>query len=84
MNMKIINNCAGTDPGLPTAGTDPDRRNISIKLIPIRKFSIATYDITTMKNSFRLSNSNNVQDRFKIYYAATIIIIYAFSIISTV
>ena len=26
MNLKIINSCAGTDPGLPTAGTDPGRR----------------------------------------------------------
>ena len=26
MNLQIINNCAGTDPGLPTAGTDPSRR----------------------------------------------------------
>ena len=26
MNLQIINDCAGTDPGLPTAGTDPGRR----------------------------------------------------------
>ena len=26
MNLRIINNCAGTDPGLPTAGTDPGRQ----------------------------------------------------------
>ena len=26
MNLQIINNCVGTDPGLPTAGTDPGRR----------------------------------------------------------
>ena len=26
MNLKIINDCAGTDLGLPTAGTDPNRR----------------------------------------------------------
>ena len=23
MNLQIINDCAGTGPGLPTAGTDP-------------------------------------------------------------
>ena len=28
MNFQIVNDCAGTDPGLPTAGTDPGRRNI--------------------------------------------------------
>ena len=28
MNLQIINGCAGSDPGLQTAGTDPDRRNI--------------------------------------------------------
>ena len=26
MNLRIINDCAGTDPGLPTSGTDPGRR----------------------------------------------------------
>ena len=26
MNLQIINDCAGTDPGLQIAGTDPDRR----------------------------------------------------------
>ena len=26
MNLQIINDCAGTDHGLPTAGTDPGRR----------------------------------------------------------
>ena len=26
MNLQIINGCAGTDPGLSTAGTDPGRR----------------------------------------------------------
>ena len=26
MNLQIINGYAGTDPGLLTAGTDPDRR----------------------------------------------------------
>ena len=26
MNLQIINECVGTDPGLPTAGTDPGRR----------------------------------------------------------
>ena len=26
MNLQIINDCAGTDSGLPTAGTDPGRR----------------------------------------------------------
>ena len=26
MNLQIINDCAGTDPGLPTEGTDPGRR----------------------------------------------------------
>ena len=26
MNFQIINDCAGTDAGLPTAGTDPGRR----------------------------------------------------------
>ena len=26
INLQIINDCAGTDPGLPTAGTDPGRR----------------------------------------------------------
>ena len=26
MNLQIINGCAGTDPELPTVGTDPGRR----------------------------------------------------------
>ena len=26
MNLQIINGCEGTEPGLPTAGTDPGRR----------------------------------------------------------
>ena len=26
INLQIINDCAGTDPELPTAGTDPGRR----------------------------------------------------------
>ena len=30
MNLYIINGCAGTDPKLPTAGTDPDRRDCSL------------------------------------------------------
>ena len=25
LNLQNINGCAGTDPGLPTAGTDPGR-----------------------------------------------------------
>ena len=28
MNLQIKNDCAGTDPGLQTAGTDPGRRYI--------------------------------------------------------
>ena len=31
MNLQIINSCAGTDPGLPTAVTDPDRRYKHLK-----------------------------------------------------
>ena len=31
MNSKIINGCADTDPGLSTAGTDPDWRYSEIK-----------------------------------------------------
>ena len=32
VNLQIINDCAGTDPGLPTEGTDPDRRHCTIYL----------------------------------------------------
>ena len=36
MNLHIINDCAGTDPGLPTAGTDPGRRILlSARLVPV-------------------------------------------------
>ena len=30
MNLQIIKDCAGTDPGLPTAETDPSYRYIKI------------------------------------------------------
>ena len=32
-NLQIINGCAGTNPGLQTAGTDPGRRYFSIKKV---------------------------------------------------
>ena len=32
MNLQIINDCAGTDAGLPTAGTDSGRRYGTVQL----------------------------------------------------
>ena len=30
MNLQVIDGCAGTDPGLPTAETDPGGRYIAV------------------------------------------------------
>ena len=33
MNLQIINGCAGTDPGLPTAVTDPGRQYLKYLIV---------------------------------------------------
>ena len=40
MNSQIINNSAGTNPGLPTAGTNPGRRQLIG--MPINYFKLPT------------------------------------------
>ena len=39
MNFQIINGCAGTDPGLETAGTDPGRR-CTVKFLTPNAFNL--------------------------------------------
>ena len=48
MNLNVINDCAGTELGLPTSGTDPGRRYIVDTIITMNITVILTLKVTNM------------------------------------
>ena len=55
MNFQIVNDCAGTDPGLPTAGTDPGRHYLNFfndvsNNNVVARFDLSPFDILYDRN----------------------------------
>ena len=60
MNLQIINGCAGTEPRLPTVGTDPGRRYIVKNFL---RLALITY---ISKHTIHKLRSNQITVKYTI------------------